>query len=251
MNLGLIGKSLAHSFSPTYFSNKFQSMGNTNHSYHAYEIIEMNEQNLLHLIHHHKLNGFNVTIPYKSSIIPLLHELSDDASKIGAVNTVHVNWVNEQNIILKGYNTDWLGFLKSIRPFLTIHHQKALILGTGGASKAIQYALKTLGIDALIVSRIQQSSYPLQINYQQLNKFIIEQYKLIINTTPLGTFPEIEQAPEIPYEFLGTEHLLCDLIYNPLETAFMKKGKRFGATVLNGLSMLQFQADEAFKIWSK
>lgn len=251
MNLGLIGKSLAHSFSPNYFANKFQSEGYTQHSYQAFEIQNLNKENLFNLIHEQKLNGFNVTIPYKESILTFLHELSEDALKIGAVNTVDVNWSDDNKFTLKGYNTDWSGFLKSIRPFLTLHHQKALILGTGGASKAVQFALKSLGIEVLIVSRKPDVSLPNFIHYSNLNKVAIDQYKLIINTTPLGTFPEIANAPEIPYEFLGKEHLLCDLVYNPSETTFMKNGKQHGATVLNGLSMLQFQADEAFNIWKK
>ncbi len=249
MNLGLIGKSLTHSFSPVYFTSKFVSEGLNNHQYKAYEIEQLDELKLHELILNEQLDGFNVTIPYKESILPFMNELSDDASAIGAVNTVVVHWTNTANYTLKGYNTDWTGFLKSIRPFLTTHHQKALILGTGGASKAIGYALKTLGIDCFYVSRFRDNHKTNQLIYEDLNKIAIEQFKLIINTTPLGTVPAIESYPNIPYHFIGKDHLLCDLVYNPSETQFMKQGKAHGAAVINGLGMLQFQADEAWAIW--
>jgi shikimate dehydrogenase len=250
MNLGLIGKSLTHSFSPAYFTNKFVSESLTNHQYKAYEIEQLDEVKLHELILNEKLDGFNITIPYKERILPFLNELSDDASAIGAVNTVVVNWANTTNYTLKGYNTDWTGFLKSIRPFLTTHHQKALILGTGGASKAIGYALRTLGIDCFYASRSRDIKKTNQLFYDDLNNIAIQQFKLIINTTPLGTVPAIESYPNIPYQFIGKDHLLCDLVYNPSETQFMKQGKANGAAVLNGLGMLQFQADEAWQIWN-
>ena len=183
MNLGLIGKSLTHSFSPAYFTNKFVSESLNNHQYKAYEIEQLDEVKLHELISNEQLEGFNVTIPYQESILPFMNELSDDASAIGAVNTVVVHWTNTANYTLKGYNTDWTGFLKSIRPFLTTHHQKALILGTGGASKAIGYALKTLGIDCFYVSRFRDNHKTNQLIYEDLNKIAIEQFKLIWFTT--------------------------------------------------------------------
>jgi shikimate dehydrogenase len=250
MNFGLLGTSLGYSFSPAYFSDKFLKLGLKGYQYKTYEIDKLNRQVLNDLILKEKLIGLNITIPYKETILPLLDELSKEAALIGAVNTIDINWINEETYILKGHNTDWIGFLKSIRPFLTVHHQKALILGTGGASKAIAFALKSLGIEYYFVSRNTETQPSNQITYSQLNPFVIQNYKLIINTTPLGTFPNINNSPEIPYELLGEEHLCCDLVYNPDVTLFMEKSKKYGASVISGLSMLQFQADEAWTIWS-
>jgi shikimate dehydrogenase len=250
MNLGIIGKSLIHSFSPQYFAEKFIKEACTDNSYHAFEIPQLDKATLDALVINKNLNGFNVTIPYKETIIPLLNNLSDDAKTIGAVNTVEVNWINDKEYSLKGHNTDWIGFLKAIRPFLTVHHQKALILGTGGASKAVAYALSSLGIDYYFVSRSKDESHVNQLQYSDLNKNVLSFYKFIINTSPLGTYPEVEGYPEIPYEFIGKEHLLFDLVYNPAETVFLAIGKEKGASVMNGLSMLQFQADEAWQLWN-
>jgi shikimate dehydrogenase len=250
MKLGLLGKTLGHSFSPAYFKEKFDQLGISGASYLPFESATISKELLHQLIIAENLDGFNVTIPYKESIITLLDELSKEALEIGAVNTVEVNWSDEHNFSIKGYNTDWTGFLKAIRPFLTVHHQKALILGTGGASKAIAYALKSLGIDFFFVSRSKDAAQSNCLLYNELNKFAMEHFKLIINTSPLGTVPDTETFPAIPYEYIGKEHLLCDLVYNPAETTFMKKGKHYGATVMNGLSMLQFQADDAWQIWN-
>jgi shikimate dehydrogenase len=249
MKLGLIGKSLVHSFSSTYFNEKFLKENLESYAYHNYEIEELNEATLHDLIIKEKLSGFNVTIPYKEKVLPYLHTMSDDAMQIGAVNTVDVNWIDDKTYTLKGFNTDWTGFLKSIRPFLTTHHQKALILGTGGAAKAIAYALKSLGIEFYFVSSKDTHQATNTIKYSELNQFVIQHFKLIVNTSPLGTFPQIDTFPAIPYEYIGYNHLLCDLVYNPSITKFMEKGKEQGATVLNGLGMLQFQADEAWAIW--
>lgn len=249
MKLGLLGQSLQHSFSPAYFADKFLAEVVSANTYKAFEIAALDAKKLDDLILSERLDGFNVTIPYKEKILPFLHQLSEDATTIGAVNTVDVQWLTNKSYTLKGYNTDWTGFLKSIRPFLTLHHQKALILGTGGASKAIAYALKTLGIDMYYVTREAEKKGTNYLHYDELNQHAIRYFKLIINCTPLGTFPETENFPPIPYHFLSNEHLLCDLIYNPAETEFMKKGKAYGASVLNGLAMLQFQADEAWAIW--
>jgi shikimate dehydrogenase len=251
MKLGLIGKSLVHSFSPDYFSEKFLQEQLYDYTYQALEIETLNKVALHQLIKKHQLNGFNVTIPYKETIVPFLDSCSNDAEEIGAINTVKVIHWPDGNLYLSGYNTDWIGFLKSIRPFLTTHHQKALILGTGGASKAVAYALKTLGIDCLLVSSKADKISHDTITYSQLNDFLIGHYKLIINTTALGTFPNNEEAPIIPYAAIGSDHLLYDLVYNPAETLFMKKGAAHGASVMNGLSMLKFQAEEAFELWKK
>lgn len=250
MKLGLIGKSLQHSFSPAYFTEKFSRTGLEDYTYKAFELAELTQASLHELILREKLNGFNVTIPFKEAILPFLKELSDDAKAIGAVNTIAVQWLTNNTYTLSGYNTDWSGFLKAIRPFLTVNHQQALILGTGGAAKAIAYALKSLGIDYFYASRSKSSSSPSVLLYSELNKYAIAQFKLIINTTPLGTFPKSNEFPDLPYEFIRKDHLLCDLVYNPAETAFMIKGKNYSATVMNGLSMLQFQADEAWEIWN-
>jgi shikimate dehydrogenase len=250
MKLGLIGKSLSHSFSSAYFTEKFIKLGLIDYTYQNFEIDQLNKQLLHELILKEKLGGFNVTIPYKETIIPFLDEMSNDAKKIGAVNTVDIRWLNPNSFFLKGYNTDWSGFLKAIRPFLTTHHQQALILGTGGAAKAIAYALKSLGIDYFFASRSQASSGANILNYSELNQNAITHFKLIINTTPIGTFPAIETCVDIPYQFIGNKHLLCDLIYNPSETKLMKEANERGAAVINGLSMLQFQADEALEIWN-
>jgi shikimate dehydrogenase len=251
MKLGLIGKSLTHSFSPDYFREKFIQEQLYNHTYQAFEIGTLTKSTLRGLIKKHQLNGFNVTIPYKETIVPFIDSCSMDAEEIGAINTVKVIHWPDGNLYLTGYNTDWTGFLKSIRPFLTMHHQKALILGTGGASKAVAYALKTLGIDCLLVSSKTVNLNHHVISYSQLNNSLIDHFKLIINTTPLGTFPNSEEAPLIPYKAIGTEHLLCDLVYNPAETLFMRMGAERGASVMNGLSMLKFQAEQAFELWKK
>jgi shikimate dehydrogenase len=250
MKFGLIGKSLLHSFSPAYFNEKFVVHGLTDYSYQAFELPEINQPVLNNLIVQEKLNGFNVTIPYKEAVVTFLDEMSNDAKAIGAVNTIEVRWLNNLSYTLKGYNTDWTGFLKAIRPFLTVHHQQALIIGTGGASKAIAYALKSLGIDYFFVSRNKTEGQSNFLNYTELNQNAINHFKLIINTTPLGTFPEIDACPAIPYQYIGKEHLICDLVYNPSKTKMMELASMGGASVLNGLSMLQFQADEAWEIWN-
>jgi shikimate dehydrogenase len=249
MKYGLIGKSLKHSFSPAYFADKFKSEGLIDHQYKAYELEELNSATINELVLSESLHGFNITIPYKENILPFIDFISEDAKAIGAINTVFVDWKLDHTYTLNGYNTDWKGFLKAIRPFLTVYHQKALILGTGGASKAIAYALKSLGIDYFFASRNKQGQGSNVINYNELNQYAMAQFKLIINTTPLGTFPAIEGCPDIPYQYVGSNHLLCDLVYNPSETMFMQEGKKHGAAVMNGLSMLQFQADEAWDIW--
>lgn len=249
MKLGLIGKSLSHSFSPAYFKQLFVSEQMHHSDYSAYEIPLLNKTTLHDFIITHHIDGFNVTIPYKEQIFSLLDSCSADAQKIGAINTVDVQWMDENKYILKGYNTDWTGFLKSIRPFLATQHQKALILGTGGASKAIAYALQSLGIDYYFVSRKSDENAAQVLSYDSLNEHVMRFFKLIINTTPLGTFPDTETCPLIPYQHIDETHLLCDLVYNPTETEFLKRGKAQGAAVLNGLSMLQFQANDAWEIW--
>ncbi|MBL4904691.1 MAG: shikimate dehydrogenase, partial [Flavobacteriaceae bacterium] len=198
------------------------------------------------LISTHKklLCGMNITIPYKESVMPFLDELDEDALEIGAVNTIKFM----EDGRLKGYNTDVVGFQKSIVPLINTYHKKALILGTGGAAKAIAFVLKKLNIDFLYVSRNPQSAK--EISYIDLDEDQMSTYQIIINCTPLGTFPETEKCPDIPYQHLGDKHLLFDLIYNPSTTTFLQKGKEEGALIKNGLEMLQLQAEESWGIWN-
>lgn len=236
---GLIGKTLGHSFSKSYFENKFEKEGVKNTSYDNFPLETIDEFKTL--IKEHSFCGINVTIPYKVSVIPMLDELSEEVKEIGAVNTIQ--FIKGK---LVGFNTDYLGFHNSLKPFLENTMEKALILGTGGASKAVVYALEKIGISCTCVSRKPQKD---QLSYKDLNELAIKHHLLIINTTPLGTSPDLDQCPDIPYEFISEKHLLMDLIYNPSETLFLKKGKQNGANILNGKSMLIHQAEEAWKIW--
>ena len=232
---GLIGKNISYSFSRNYFNNKFNNENILNSQYINFDIDNLSELNNIFNINY----GFNVTIPYKETIIPYLDSLDFNAEKIGAVNTIKIE--NGKKI---GFNTDWIGFKKSIEPLLKSHHTKALILGTGGASKAVIYALDQLQIKTLIVSRNGKTSY------EDLSEEIILNHTIIINCTPVGTFPNVDSAPEIPYNFITNNHLVYDLIYNPAETLFLKKCKEEGAVIKNGLEMLEIQAEESWKIWN-
>ncbi|HEA30002.1 hypothetical protein LCGC14_1957960 [marine sediment metagenome] len=238
---GLIGKNIDYSFSRTYFTEKFKD-GMIDASYVNFDC--KNPEELKELLSTHiDVKGYNVTTPYKEQIMPLLQDLNKHAQSIGAVNTVK----RLSDGRLKGYNTDYVGFQKSIEPHLTKKHDKALILGTGGASKAIAYALELKDIDYTFVSRTPTKE---QLEYNQLNGAILSKHLLIINCSPLGTYPDIEKAPALPYRLLSKDHLLFDLVYNPEETRFLKKGKEQGATTINGLSMLELQAEAAWKIWN-
>ncbi|HHT22185.1 MAG TPA: shikimate dehydrogenase [Bacteroidales bacterium] len=240
---GLIGLPLEHSFSKKYFTKKF-AKENTNVQYELYEL-----ENILQfkeLIKNENLCGLNVTIPYKELIIPYLDEVDEVAAKIGAVNVIKFIRENE-TLKLKGFNSDAVGFENSIKPFLKSPHKKALILGTGGASKAIEFILGKLGIEVKFVSRSVSEN---KLIYSDLDGDILSEYLLVVNATPLGTFPNVNTCPDIPYEFLTERHLLFDVVYNPAETLFMKKGKERGATVLNGEEMLIGQAEEAWRIWN-
>jgi shikimate dehydrogenase len=250
---GLIGTSLSHSFSKTYFNEKFEKENIQGHEYGLYPISNINELPKL-LGDYPELRGLNVTIPYKESVIPFLDELDETAKAVGAVNCI---WIsppasNLRSPFLKGYNTDVFGFRQSIKPFLETQHERALILGTGGASKAVYHVLKEIGIDCYFVTRNKSGNNERNLfDYSELNEYIINAFKLIINTTPLGMYPDVDQSPEIPYQQLTSSHLLYDLIYNPSETEFLKKGKEQKASVVNGLSMLKQQAEEAWRIWNK
>ncbi len=241
---GLIGFPLGHSFSKKFFTEKFENE-QIDARYDLYELDDISK--FISLIENTELNGLNVTIPYKEKVIPFLDELDDTAEKIGAVNVI--KFIREKNkLALKGYNSDAIGFENSLKPYLESFHKKALILGTGGASKAINYVLNKLNIETTFVSRNASRG---KLTYQELNQEIINDNLLIVNASPVGTFPHSDSCPEIPYQFLTEKHILFDVVYNPSETLFMIKGKEQGAQALNGESMLIGQAKAAWKIWNE
>jgi shikimate dehydrogenase len=247
---GLIGKSLKHSFSKSYFEKKFTDLGIQNdHSYELFELADITDLPQL-IIDQPALAGLNVTIPYKTAVIPFLHALDDNAKAIGAVNCISIKKENGTAQLI-GYNTDAFGFEQSIKPFLATQHDKALILGNGGASKAIKYVLKNKGlfIAHVVRDKTHYAEKELCFTYDEISEYILSQFKMVVNTTPLGTFPNMEEAPMIPYDHLSAEHLCYDLVYNPAETLFLKRAKMQGADVVNGLSMLQWQAEKAWQIW--
>ena len=234
---GLIGYPLRHSFSIGYFNEKFKSEG-INAEYVNFEIPSIN--NFMEVIEENpNLCGLNVTIPYKEQVIPFLDELDRDTAKIGAVNVIKIIRQQKGKVKLVGYNSDIIGFTQSIQPLLQPHHQKALILGTGGASKAVYHGLKNLGIESIFVSRTHKADD--MLTYEELTPEIMAEYTIIVNCTPVGMFPKVDFCPNIPYELLTPNHLLYDLLYNPNVTLFMKKGEAQGAVVKNGLEMLLLQ----------
>lgn len=240
---GLIGKTLVHSFSKKYFTEKFEKEV-IDATYELLPLTDLN--NLRNIIQQKSFCGLNVTIPYKTAILPLLDEIDDKAREIGAVNVIKITH-NQSHSHLKGFNTDIIGFKDSFKPLLKSWHTNALVLGTGGASKAICFALKELGINTQLVSRKKNLD---TITYEEINEDFIKRNSLIVNTTPLGTFPNVESCPNIPYEFLTNRHLLFDLVYNPAQTLFLQKGLQQGASVKNGYDMLIKQAEAAWKIWN-
>lgn len=237
-NFGLIGKNIAYSFSESHFHDKFRKENITNSTYQLFDLKSISE--VEELFQTKELKGFNVTIPYKEEIIPYLDELSPEAQKIGAVNCVKIQ--NNKKI---GFNTDAFGFENSLKPLLEKHHQKALILGDGGAAKAVKFILTKLEIDYQSVTRKGELRFP------DLDKEIISEHPLIINCTPVGTFPDLEASPDIPYQFITTSHLLYDLIYNPEKTKFLQLGEIKGAKIKNGYEMLVLQAEKSWEIWSQ
>tara|TARA_B100000902_G_scaffold170279_1_gene164772 strand:- start:99 stop:839 length:741 start_codon:yes stop_codon:yes gene_type:complete len=239
-NFGLIGKDISYSFSKKFFTQKFINEGLNNCSYENYDISSISK--LLEVINDTKIKGLNVTIPYKESVIELLNHIDPIAKKIGAVNTIKID---KQNKLL-GYNTDYIGFKKSLESNIS-NQKRALILGTGGASKAIVYALKTLNIKTLLVSRKNREEC---ITYEDVSNQIIKDHTIIINCTPLGTYPNIEECPKIPYEYITDKHLCYDLIYNPSKTKFLILSEKKGASIINGNEMLKNQAMESWKIWN-
>ena len=233
---GIIGNPLGHSYSEGYFTDKF-IREDIAACYTPYPLVAIEQVTTLL----EELDGFNVTYPFKEDILPYLNAIDPVASAIGAVNVVSHG---------KGYNTDWIGFRDSLRPLLPTPPIKALLLGTGGVSKAIQYALRDLGIAYTLVSRKSDPSTG-RLGYEQVNKQVISEHTLIINCTPLGMAPYQDQKPAIPYHLLSEKHILYDCIYNPEKTLFLQEGKKQGCLIKNGLDMLHLQADEAWKIWDK
>ena len=239
--LGLIGKSLSHSFSKIYFEEKFRREQISDVSYSLFELSDIKD--ITDFIRQHpNLVGFNVTIPYKQQIIPYLDELSEEAKAVGAVNTVVIQRHDNQ-VIKKGFNTDILGFRQSLEGIKL--PDKALVLGTGGAAASVRCALQQKGCEITTISRNPEIGLP----YSALTPEIIAQHKLIVNCAPLGTYPNINEKPDIPYEGISGEHFLYDLVYNPSETAFLKEGSMRGAKTMNGLAMLHAQAKAAWNIW--
>jgi len=237
---GLIGKDIGYSFSKAFFTVKFEQE-NRQDSYVNFDIEDITMLKEI-ISKNTDLGGLNITIPFKESVIPLLDRLDKEAKQIGAVNTIKIL----RNGKLVGYNTDYYGFAKSLSNFLPIKEKTALILGTGGASKAIAYVLNTMGFEYNFVSRTKIDS---NLTYNELSREIIQNHYLIVNCTPLGTFPNVQEFPNIPYQFLTNDHLLFDLIYNPKESEFLKMGYVKGARITNGMKMLEFQAKKSWSIW--
>lgn len=237
---GLIGNPVAHSFSEKFFKEKFENEG-INATYKTYKLADITEfQDLV--VKEKNLSGLNVTIPYKEQIIPFLDQLDDEAEIIGAVNTI--KFIDGKRI---GYNTDCFGFMKSIFPILENQHENALILGTGGAAKAVAQALKSLGVSYKMVSRNPSKS---QLGYDEITKEVIAENLLIVNCTPLGTYPKTDEMPPLPYDGLTPRHLLYDLTYNPVVTTFLAQGQLYGTKIYNGQKMLEYQAEKSYDIWN-
>lgn len=237
---GLLGKNISYSFSRAYFKEKFEKEGIVA-SYENFDIPEISQFKSI-LKENPALKGLNVTIPYKEQVLPFLKELDPIAARIGAVNTIKVL----PNGNLKGFNTDYFGFSEALKPFLKPYHEKALILGTGGASKAVYFALNELRILPIYVSRTPQAGH---LKYEDLDEKVMTEHLVIVNCTPLGTSPRTEDLPPIPVELLGKRHLVFDLIYNPAETRLMALASKRGASVSNGLRMLELQAEKSWQHW--
>ena len=239
---GLIGKSLKHSFSQGYFAKKFADLGLKDFSYKNYEIDSLDA--LKDLIVANQLLGLNVTIPFKEEVLILLDTIDPQAQQIGAVNCIAIKASK-----LIGYNTDVYGFSQSIKPFLDNRHERALILGTGGASKAVAFALKQIGVEVFFVSTKSNPAKANTFAYTDLNAAIFNAFKLIVNCSPVGTFPAVDEAPKLPYHYLTSDHFVYDLVYNPAETKLLRLAKEKGCMTMNGYSMLQLQAEKSWEIW--
>lgn len=243
---GLIGRTLGHSFSRDFFSRKFAAE-HIDADYVNFELPDIGD--FMELVAEAvDLCGLNVTIPYKELIIPYLNSVADAAKEIGAVNTIRVDYDSRGGITLTGHNTDCIGFAESIRPLLRPDMKQALVLGTGGASKAVMYALRSLGIEPVQVSRTAADG---RLTYADLTPEVMASHTVIVNTTPLGMWPDVDSCPDIPYDLLTPAHLCYDVVYNPETTEFMKRAAARGAIVKNGLEMLRLQAEAAWQIWQQ
>ena len=242
---GLIGYPLSHSFSKRYFNEKFQHEGITGAAYENYPIAAISELPAL-LRDHPNLAGLNVTIPYKEQVVTYLDDLHEVVQSIGACNCIRIEDGHKT-----GYNTDVIGFEKTLKRHLAPLHDKALVLGTGGAAKAVCYVLDKLQIPYVVVSRSHSNGQEQTIPYELLNDGIVRSHRLIINTTPLGMYPNVDAAPAIPYEAVTPDHYFYDLIYNPAKTLFLRKGEEKGAATQNGEDMLVIQAEESWRIWNE
>lgn len=243
--LGLIGFPLGHSFSKKYYLEKFQQEDINDVDYDLYPIEHISD--FVPIYSDKDFYGVNVTIPYKIEVMRYLDELSEEAKSIQAVNCVRIMHSDDGSVYLKGYNTDAYGFETSLKPLLTPKDQKALVLGNGGAAKAVIYALNQLNIAYKLVSRTKQADH---YTYEELDASILSEYTVIINCSPLGTYPNITACPKLPYEYINENHLCYDLIYNPEETAFLRKGRKQGARTKNGYEMLLLQAEKNWEIWN-
>jgi shikimate dehydrogenase len=238
---GLIGKSLGHSFSRTYFTHKFKILEIDS----VYENFEFETiEDLSKFLETTDCKGFNVTIPYKETILSLVNRLEEVAQEVGAVNTL-----KKVDGVWFGYNTDVFGFKQMIKPFFKSHHERAIILGTGGASKAVAYVLENLGCEVIFISRNPKKEN--EFSYEDINKQMLSSCKIVVNTTPVGTFPNSEEKPQIPYEFITEMHLCIDLTYNPSKTAFLDSCEKKRAWILNGKTMLEQQAEKSWQIWNE
>lgn len=240
---GLLGRNISYSFSKGYFTDKFKTENIDGCTYENFDIPDISKFPAV-MANTPDIKGINVTIPYKEEVMAHLNSLSKKAARIGAVNTIKITKKGK----LKGYNTDYYGFKKSLQPLLALHHQKALILGTGGASKGVAFALEELGIDYTFVSRGGKEN---TIDYASINAMTFANYQIVINCTPIGTSPDTEASPAIPYHFFTDRHIAYDLIYNPAETTFLKQAKAQGAIIKSGYDMLVFQAEKSWEIWNK
>lgn len=242
---GLLGYPLTHSFSKRYFTEKFENE-KIDSTYENFEIDNISKFPEI-IKNNPEIVGLNVTIPYKEQVIPFLNDLNESAREIKAVNTIVVKRTGDE-VYLKGYNTDTYGFETSLKPFLKEHHKKALILGTGGASKALKYVLTKLGIGYISASIEELKEN--EIRYEEIDEKMMAERTLIINATPLGTYPKVDTFPNIPYQFITEKHLLFDLVYNPEVSVFLQNGKEKGATIKNGYEMLLLQAIKSYEIWN-
>lgn len=236
---GLIGKTLSHSFSKLFFEDYFRK----NQIDAKYSNIELNNIDEIDKLFTSNYNGLNVTIPFKEKIIPFLDDLSEEANSIGAVNTIQFK--SGKKI---GYNTDIFGFKSSVKPFITNRHERAMIFGTGGASKAVNFVLNSIGIDVIFISRNPKNEN--EFSYNDINKGMINSCKILVNCTPVGTYPNIDEQFNLPYDYFSVNHLVVDLIYNPSKTVLLKKAEEQGAVILNGYTMLKEQALKSLSIWN-